>query len=201
MKLSHALIPFVAALLLSAGFAAAEAPPVRGGAVPRHLKLPLLKVVPAPTFYADFCDRYPGDCDLSGPGTITLTPEIWRQLDSVNREVNGAFKLIPDAEHTGGQFEEFWDYLDPGYGDCEDFALEKRRRLVKLGLPRGALRMTTAFHKELLYPHAILLVETSQGTLVLDQESQSIDYWDEKPLMYEKRERQDGRWEVFEVDW
>jgi len=202
MRLSQALIPFIAALLFTAGFAAAaETPAVQGAAVPRHLKLTIRKVVKAPAFYVDFCARYPGDCDLSGPGKIPMTPDIWRTLNTVNRVVNDAFKLIPDKEHTYGVHEEYWDYLDPGYGDCEDFALEKRRRLVQLGLPRGAMRMATAFHKEMLYPHAILLVETNQGTLVLDQEAASVQYWDERPLMYERRERQDGRWDVYEVDW
>jgi predicted transglutaminase-like cysteine proteinase len=38
------------------------------------------------------------------------------------------------------QKEEFWAYPSLGLGDCEDIALEKRFRLVNMGIYRGALR-------------------------------------------------------------
>lgn len=52
-------------------------------------------------------------------------------------------------------------------GDCEDFALTKRSRLIRAGIPAGALRMadvTTAKGTR----HAVLVVKTTSGDYVLD---------------------------------
>jgi len=37
---------------------------------------------------------------------------------------------------------ERWSYPDDGYGDCEDYALLKRRMLIEAGWPREALLLT-----------------------------------------------------------
>lgn len=61
--------------------------------------------------------------------------------------------------------------------------------------------MTTAFHREQFYAHALLLVETDQGTFVLDQDRPQVQLWHQTPYIFEARERSDGSWERFAQDW
>ena len=41
---------------------------------------------------------------------------------------------MTDMDHWG--VVERWNYPDDGYGDCEDYALEKRKLLMQAGWPR-----------------------------------------------------------------
>lgn len=133
---------------------------------------------------------------MAGSPVIELTPAAQEKLDKVNREVNAEFRITDDLEWRGK--EEEWNYPSLGTGDCEDLALEKRRRLVKRGLPRAAMTMGIVFHKEFKCPHAILFVETNEGTIVLDTLQSEMVCWDKAPLNYESRERPDGRWDHFD---
>jgi predicted transglutaminase-like cysteine proteinase len=83
-------------------------------------------------------------------------------------------------------------------GDCEDFALEKRFRLTKLGIPIGALSIALVNNKNTLTSHALLLVETTQGTYAMDRFTNQILLWFQLPYNFESRERPDGRWERFD---
>ena len=145
--------------------------------------------------YADFCRRNPEGCDLSGESVITLSRGTLALLRRINRTVNQEIECISDMFEFGK--EEYWAYPVNGRGDCEDIALEKRRRLVRLGLPRGALRIATAQHRVSLYSHALLTVETSVGTYALDEDNDDIALWYVTQYNFESRERSDGRWERY----
>jgi len=47
---------------------------------------------------------------------------------------------VTDLENWG--VVERWSHPDDGYGDCEDYALLKRRMLIEAGWPREALLLT-----------------------------------------------------------
>lgn len=79
---------------------------------------------------------------------------IKRVNDNVNRRISYT------REST-----DVWNY-NVSLGDCEDYVLTKAHELIKSGLPKGSLRiMITKASGE---GHAVLLVDTSKGTLVLD---------------------------------
>lgn len=61
-------------------------------------------------------------------------------------------------------------------GDCEDFALTKRQRLLGAGWPSGALRIATT-RTESDSGHAVLVVTTSKGDLVLDKRTNIVKPW------------------------
>ena len=46
-----------------------------------------------------------------------------------------------------------------------------------IGFPRGALRMAIGYHKKTLTSHAVLTVETKQGTYVMDSTNDQIHIW------------------------
>ena len=150
----------------------------------------------APSQYAEFCSREPKACELSGQPIIDWEATRSR-LEQINREVNADITLVPDTIGEGA--EECWEFPVDGTGDCEDLALEKRRRLVAEGLPSAALNMAIVHHRTQFFPHAVLLAETTSGTRVLDNLIEEIICWDAAPYRYERRARPDGTWERYVV--
>lgn len=166
-----------------------------------HAKIDLevRKIKEPPIMYQIFFDEHPKEKYSKGTTIITLDNEKLVLLQKINKEVNERIKFTTDQELYNK--EEYWTYPTKNKGDCEDNALEKRRLLVKAGIPRGALKMGIGFHKEKLYSHGLLFIETDKGTLVLDQDNDKVVFWDEAPYAYECSERNDGMWEYYFQDW
>jgi len=160
-----------------------------------QMALPVARVENPPSQYTDFCARQAGACILGGDPVLVWTIELHREIEALNAAVNAEVEFIADPDNSGR--EEWWSYPEDGTGDCEDFALEKRRRLVAAGLPGAALTCAIAFHEVQLFPHAVLLVETTRGTWVLDNLHDELLCWDAVPYFYTRREMPDGRWMRF----
>jgi predicted transglutaminase-like cysteine proteinase len=107
----------------------------------------------------------------------------------VNRQVNAAITPMTDQEHWGS--DDRWDFAEDGYGDCEDYQLVKRRRLVEAGFPRRVLRMTVVIDDE-GRGHAVLMVRTDRGDFVLDNKRDALLPWEQTGYVYIKREGSDG---------
>jgi predicted transglutaminase-like cysteine proteinase len=167
-------------------------------AVPRctPMDLPIAWIDSPPTQYTAFCERQPDSCLLEGEAVLDWTPRLHALLTSVNAAVNADIELVADVDNLG--VEESWDLPPDCRGDCEDFALEKRERLRSVGIPSASLTMAIAFHEVKFFPHAILLVETTTGTWVLDNLQDEVLCWDAPPYRYTRRERPDGQWSRFE---
>ncbi len=57
-------------------------------------------------------------------------------------------------------------------------------------------------HRKDMFPHAVLLVETTEGTFLLDNLENDIVLWHNAPYNFEARERPDGLWERYDQsDW
>ena len=143
--------------------------------------------------WVKFCERYPGECDLNiaEASTIQLNSRNWKALQTVNRKVNTTIKPKTDMEHWG--VVDRWDLPEDGYGDCEDFQLLKRKLLVEqYGLPKRAFRMTVVIDEQ-GEGHAVMMVRTNEGDLVLDNKRSAILPWHETGYVFVKREGQDGR--------
>jgi predicted transglutaminase-like cysteine proteinase len=95
----------------------------------------------------------------------------------VNARVNHEVRPQSDLAHYG--VEDYWDMpFENGSktGDCEDYALEKRKLLISAGLPMNALSVAlvrTAWKES----HAVLLVHTNNGDYVLDNLSPFVEPW------------------------
>lgn len=92
---------------------------------------------------------------LSGVTTANL-------LTEVNAAVNRV-RYVSDGADTWSTPTEF---LRRG-GDCEDFAIAKYLLLRQFGIPADHLRIVV-MRPPNSEPHAILLVETANGTIALD---------------------------------
>jgi predicted transglutaminase-like cysteine proteinase len=137
------------------------------------------------------CARMPAECavNVAEPAAITLNSALWRTLTSVNRRVNARIRPITDVAHWG--VIDRWEYPDDGFGDCEDYQLLKRRMLIERGIPRRALRMTVVID-DIGEGHAVLMVRTTRGDLILDNKTNAILSAARTGYTFVKREGQDG---------
>ncbi|MBX3583198.1 MAG: transglutaminase-like cysteine peptidase [Rhizobiaceae bacterium] len=146
-----------------------------------------------PVGYYEYCRRYRKECARGPEGMmIKLTEPRWREIVTVNAEVNTAVAPLTDMEIFG--VEERWEYPTT-VGDCEDYALEKRKRLNELGYPLGALLLTVARDAK-GGGHAVLTVVTDLGDFILDNLEQKVLLWKETEIYYLKRQSGDdlNRW-------
>ena len=134
---------------------------------------------------AEFCKTHRDDC---GPGGIAgvepLTDASWQQLVAINEAINASVAPITDQDLY--RVTEFWTYPS-GSGDCEDFALEKRRQLIANGWSPSALLMTVV-RQQNGEGHAVLMVRTDRGDLVLDNQVGQILVWKDTSYQFIKRQ-------------
>lgn len=131
-----------------------------------------------------FCIERPDECrpveTASGP--VALTEALRRDLLEVNQALNDQVIGVTDEAYY--QKREFWTYPD-GYGDCEDYALAKRRALVERGWPATALLMALVRQRN-GDAHAVLVAVTDAGDLVLDNLVGDILDWDQTDYKFIK---------------
>ena len=104
-------------------------------------------------------------------GRVALTADKMAVLQQVNSHVNATVTEVSDMELYGKA--DVWALPVNGKGDCEDFALLKRKLLVQRGWPASSLSITvgvTSYGEA----HAWLTVATDQGDYVLDNLNSSV---------------------------
>lgn len=151
-----------------------------------------------PIGWAQLCSTHPEDCEspaeimaiAQGQQVIPLTAENWATLNRINALINDTIEQVSDLDHYG--VLEWWAYPDDGKGDCEDLQLLKRKLLAEAGLPRQTLLMTVVrdTHGE---GHAVLMVRTDRGDLVLDSRNSTIKPWQKTGYKFIKRQSQDDQ--------
>jgi predicted transglutaminase-like cysteine proteinase len=146
-------------------------------------------VTSAPIGWDEFCAEYAPECDTapSAPRDVVLSTRAWTELNRINIAVNTKIKPMTDMDHWG--VVERWNYPDDGYGDCEDYALEKRKLLMQAGWPRQALLMTVVRDQN-GNGHAVLTVKTDRGEYILDNQTSDILLWSETGYRFVKRQSQ-----------
>lgn len=142
-----------------------------------------------PYGWVDFCQRYKGECqdDERAPREIELTGTAFRKISRINAWVNRNIDPVSDTDHWGAIDE--WDYPTDGKGDCEDYALLKRRMLIEEGFPREALLLTVVKEKN-GDGHSVLTVHTNRGDYVLDNLTDQVKPWTSVPYRFVKRQSQ-----------
>jgi predicted transglutaminase-like cysteine proteinase len=177
----------IATSLLTGGFIAGHGPSAAGAT--QSTFAPIGKVTSVPYGWVDFCQRYRGECDAGElvPADINLSSKAIKEIERVNQWVNSNIKPVSDMEHWG--VVDQWDYPSDGKGDCEDYALLKRKLLIEEGLPRQALLMTVV--KDLNNEgHAVLTIKTNKGEFVLDNMRDDVRPWTQTGYRFVKRQSQ-----------
>lgn len=154
-------------------------------------------VTSQPIGHYDFCQRYRQEC---GPNVdlmpVKMSDANWTTVNDVNMQVNTTIIPATDMEVYGK--EEYWAYPITA-GDCEDFALLKRRLLIQRGFSPSNLLMTVV-RKPDGEGHAILTLRTDRGDYELDNLSDEVKLWNRTPYSYIKRQASynAGRWVTIE---
>lgn len=142
-----------------------------------------------PIGWVQFCTDMPGECRVDGraPRDVVMNRPRWSELFEVNRRVNREVTPATDREVYG--VAEHWTYPVQGRGDCEDYVLEKRRRLATRGWPMSAL-LVTVVRDQNGDGHAVLTVRTTEGDFVLDNVRDEILPWNQTGYRFVKRQSQ-----------
>lgn len=138
-----------------------------------------------PVGFQIFCLANAAACTGGGASTVTLTEAKLTTLQAVNNAVNRSIR--PATDRNG----DIWQ-LNVTSGDCEDYVLAKREALASAGFPRSSLRIAAVMTPSGV-PHAILVVRTSQGDLVLDNLTSKIKPADEAGMFWVAMTKADGR--------
>ena len=143
-------------------------------------------VTQPPYGYVQFCDRMPEECRPGPPEDqrFSATPERLSELDALNRAVNREIAPATDMEIYG--VAEYWT-IPTTRGDCEDYALLKRKRLIARGWPASALLMTVV-RDEKGEGHAVLTARTVQGDFILDNKVNEVKTWNRTRYEYIMRQ-------------
>ena len=139
-----------------------------------------------PYGFVHFCEVQASECAAGSndDNRFQATPDRLSELDAINRTVNHEIEPATDIEIYG--VTELWT-LPATRGDCEDFALLKRHRLIEQGWPAGSLLMTVV-RDEKNEGHAVLTARTSLGDYVLDNKAESVKLWNQTPYHYVMRQ-------------
>lgn len=143
-------------------------------------------ITSSPIGHVRFCGQHPKDCSIRSRRAplVKLTRQRWRELVEINDTVNRNIQPVTDYDLY--KVAEYWTY--PGSkGDCEDYALLKRRYLVDKGWPAGAL-LITVVREANGNGHAVLTVRTDKGDLVLDNQDPNVRHWYKTPYRFLKRQ-------------
>lgn len=139
-----------------------------------------------PYGFLRMCESQPVECASrsSLDSRFDATPERLSELDEVNRDINERIEPATDQEIYG--VNEVWT-IPTVRGDCEDYALLKRRALLARGWPANTLLMTVV-RDEKNEGHAVLTARTTQGDFILDNKVDAVRLWNQTPYHFVMRQ-------------
>jgi predicted transglutaminase-like cysteine proteinase len=194
MQVSKFVKRAIGLMLLGLGLAGAPATAAQPIDFTNAAFAPASGATTIPIGAVDFCRRYAGECRPNGRivEDFRLTPRKWQHLLDVNTHFN--LTIMPETDMQLYHVEEFWTYPH-GFGDCEDIALAKRRQLIEDGWPASTLLMTVVKESD-GEGHAVLMVRTDRGDLILDNQDSIVRDWKDSPYHFLKRQSQNdpGAW-------
>lgn len=107
---------------------------------------------------------------------VTMTPERENQLLAVQAGVNDGTTYTTDQVEYG--VPEYWTEIGIDHrADCEDYALTKMAKLRELGWPREDLNIAVCLDHGA--GHAVLVVTTDRGDIVLDNKQELPQPWND----------------------
>jgi predicted transglutaminase-like cysteine proteinase len=184
--LARALLIAVAAGLFSAASVQAEN---KGS-----LSMVTGGVTSQPIGHYEFCQKYAAECNVRSK--LTAPPRVteygWKLVRDINASVNKSIIAMTDQEIYGR--DEVWEYPTTA-GDCEDYALLKRKMLIESGFSVSDL-LITVVRKPDGEGHAVLTLRTTEGDFILDNLSDEVKLWTDTQYTYLKRQASfnSGRW-------
>ncbi len=139
-----------------------------------------------PYGFVRFCETHAKECAQGPMAEMRFDASRGRgkELDEINRLVNKMIEPATDMEIYGEV--ERWT-IPTTRGDCEDYALLKRKLLIERGWPISSLLMTVV-RDEKNEGHAVLTARTAQGDFILDNKTDEIRSWHKVSYSYVMRQ-------------
>lgn len=105
---------------------------------------------------------------------IVQTDTVMHELSAVNKTIN---KMRYQTDLSKYGTPDLWTakIQEAGSGDCDDYALTKRRILIERGYNWEHLQPAICKYRG--EGHLVLLVRTDKGFLILDNISDTISTW------------------------
>ena len=129
--------------------------------------------VSSPAGANDLCQRYPWAC-MRSAAAVRISGEQLDYAVKLNRQINRQVRAISDQAQYGRT--EYWSLPTTRGGDCEDFALLKKKHLIAAGLDPQALLISTVLDRN-RNAHAVLVIRTAQGDYILDNLRNDVKHW------------------------
>jgi predicted transglutaminase-like cysteine proteinase len=186
------LAPPLIAIFIAAATPAAAAPAAEIGLSPekpvdiaREL-MPRSVEVPPPMGFVRFCGAGGIGCNREAAPGAAAAPvagdNLLRLAERVNRSVNDAMTFRDDPTDR-------WERPQAGrksawlQGDCEDYAIEKRARLISAGFPPDRLFYAVGYRRSVGL-HAVLVARIDGRDLVLDNRTPWVRPYSEAPYTW-----------------
>lgn len=129
--------------------------------------------IAAPPGFAAACGRYGFLCGARA-GRRMGDAELLALASRINTEVNLSVRSMTDMANYGRS--EHWTLPYNGAGDCEDYALLKKKRLIESGVDSRLLTMAVVIDGW-GENHVVLMLRLASGDVVLDNLRGSIVPW------------------------
>ncbi|MGV6803444.1 MAG: transglutaminase-like cysteine peptidase [Ruegeria sp.] len=147
---------------------------------------------PPPSGARQLCREYSWACANKRSISLPVHQEM-RLVKQINLRVNASTREVTDQ--TQYRTKERWALPTSLGGDCEDFALLKKRDLIKAGLDPSRLLLATVLDTR-RNSHAVLVYRSRQGDMVLDNLTNTIKPWSATKYLFLRMQdpKQPRRW-------
>lgn len=135
--------------------------------------LPQRMHIKAPDGAEGLCRKYSWACSQARRSG-QLTQGDLKKVSVINKNINRKTRAIDDQSQY--RTTEYWALPSARGGDCEDFALLKKRDLIQAGIAPNRLLIATVFDRG-RGGHAVLVLRTDTGDVILDNLTNRILPW------------------------
>ncbi|MHA6267832.1 transglutaminase-like cysteine peptidase [uncultured Aliiroseovarius sp.] len=134
----------------------------------------------APPGAQNLCRSYNWACAKSRASKAVTSAQI-KLAHAINLQVNRTTRSVEDSQQYG--VAERWTIPSKRGGDCEDYALAKKRALVSKGIDPQRLLIATVLDRK-RNSHAVLVFRTDKGDMILDNMTNKIRSWKETRYVF-----------------
>ena len=154
--------------------------------------IPIRGEVSPPAGAHGICAMYDWACAKSNR-TVLVDDALMQTVRSVNSRANRSIR--PVSDYNQYRVAERWSLPSARGGDCEDYALYKKRELIRAGIPAEQLLIAVVLDRK-RQSHAVLILRTGTQDLVLDNMNSRILPWQKTGYTFLRVQdpRQPSRW-------
>ncbi|SEM07282.1 Predicted transglutaminase-like cysteine proteinase [Roseovarius tolerans] len=145
-------------------------------------------VMPSPKGAIAICQTYQWACAAQSARNLSSVAEL-ALAHKVNAKVNATTRAVSDDRQY--RLAERWSLPTSAGGDCEDFALQKKMELVRLGVNPNRLLLATVLDRRRV-PHAVLVYRSDKGDLLLDNLTDKMLTWRKSGYVFLRMQNPDN---------